>query len=106
MSNLPYLPFYVGEYLRETRHLTLEQHGAYVLLLLEYWWKSSLPDDDLQLARIVGVTPAKWQKLKPVLLDLFDDGWRHERIDEQIKKSQDKVKKAKESAEARWRKAA
>jgi uncharacterized protein YdaU (DUF1376 family) len=106
MSNLPYLPFYVGEYLRETRHLTLEQHGAYVLLLLEYWWKSCLPDDDVQLARIVGVSPAEWRKLKPALKGLFQDDWRHERIDKQIKKSKDKIKKARESAEARWSKAA
>ena len=77
-----------------------------MLLLLEYWWKSCLPDDDVQLARIVGVSPAEWRKLKPALKGLFQGDWRHERIDKQIKKSKDKIKKARESAEARWSKAA
>ena len=35
--NLPYLPIWIGDYLKETRHLSTEEHGAYLLLLFQYW---------------------------------------------------------------------
>ena len=85
---LPYMAIYVGDYIRDTRHLTTEQHGAYFLLLAEYWAKGGcLPDDDEQLARIVGLSPAKWRKIRPLIKAFFYDGWRHEVLDEQFAKS-------------------
>jgi uncharacterized protein YdaU (DUF1376 family) len=82
-DNLPYMPFFVGDYLKETRHLTLEEHGAYFHLIIEYWAKGCLADDDAQLARIVGISLAKWQKkMRPVMKALFPgDGWQHERLE-------------------------
>jgi len=32
-----WLPFYVGDYLSDTLGLTVEEHGAYFLLILAYW---------------------------------------------------------------------
>jgi uncharacterized protein YdaU (DUF1376 family) len=43
MSSLPYMPFFVGDHLRDTRHLTTEEQGAYLLLIFEYWTKGGLP---------------------------------------------------------------
>ena len=78
------MPLYCGDYLRDTRHLTTEQHGAYFLLILEYWAKGKLPDDDVQLARIVGLPLAKWLKMKSVMQDFFHDGWHHKRINKEL----------------------
>ena len=50
--SLPRMPLHVGDYLKETTHLDATLHGAYVLLIIDYWVKGSLPDDDVQLARI------------------------------------------------------
>jgi Protein of unknown function (DUF1376) len=50
MTARPWMPFYVGDYLRDTMHLTQAQHGAYVLLILHYWAHGGLPADDLRLA--------------------------------------------------------
>lgn len=65
MAELPFIPFYVGDYLADTRHLTAEQHGAYVLLLFAMWRADdcSIPGDARQLARIASVTPARWERI-------------------------------------------
>lgn len=102
-ENLPYMPFFVGDYLKDTRHLTLEEHGAYLHLIMEYWAKGCLPNDDAQLARIVGVPLPKWQKkMRPVMQALFYDGWRHESLDLQLVYAADRKKRAEKAANARW----
>lgn len=102
-EKLPYMPFFVGDYLKETRHLTLEEHGAYLHLLIEYWAKSCLPDDDAKLARIIGVSLAKWMKMRPVMVALFPDGgWRHEGLDKQLVYAADRKERARRAALARY----
>ena len=56
---------YWDAYLADTTHLTTEEHGAYMLLLAAMWRRNgSVPDDDKDNARILGLTPAKWRKVK------------------------------------------
>jgi uncharacterized protein YdaU (DUF1376 family) len=101
--NLPYLPFFIGDYLKETRHLTTEQHGAYLLLILEYWVKQgSLPDDDAQFARIVGLPVAKWRRMRPAIQAFFHGGWHHERMDAELAKASALTEKRRTAANARW----
>lgn len=70
MSKAPAMPMYWDAYLADTTHLTTEEHGAYMLLLAAMWRRNSwVPDDDKDNARIVGVTPAKWRKIKARLVD-------------------------------------
>ena len=72
LKNLPSMPFIVDRYMGDTRHLTLEEHGAYLLLLCEMWRNAAyIDDDDLSNSRILGVQPDDWQRLKLRLTPLL-----------------------------------
>lgn len=90
MSAPPYMPLYVADYLGDTRHLTTEQHGAYLLLLMAMWRAGgSLPSDDAKLARIVGLSAAKWARISGDVLEFFDlenDALTHGRVQKEIEK--------------------
>jgi uncharacterized protein YdaU (DUF1376 family) len=65
MSKAPAMPMYWDAYLADTTHLTTEEHGAYMLLIAAMWRRNgSVPNDDKDNARILGMTPAKWRKVK------------------------------------------
>lgn len=65
MSKLPSMPFLVERYIADTRHLSLEEHGAYLLLLFNMWQREGfLPDIDADNARLLGVPVKQWLKLK------------------------------------------
>ena len=50
---MPYIPLFVADYLADTSHLSTLEHGAYLLLIMNYWQRGeSLPCGDMQLARI------------------------------------------------------
>jgi uncharacterized protein YdaU (DUF1376 family) len=81
-----WMPLYVGDYLADTGHLNTEQHGAYLLLLMQYWRTGPLPNVDRQLAAIARVTRVHWDRfMAPVILPLFivgEDGrLTHKRVD-------------------------
>ena len=68
----PYMQFYVADYLGDTRHLTTEQHGAYLLLLMTMWRSDGvLADDPAKLARIAGLTVARWHKISADIMAFF-----------------------------------
>lgn len=67
-----YMQFYVADYLGDTRHLTTEQHGAYILLLMSMWRAGGyLPNDDKKLARLCGCTGSRWSKIRAEVMDFF-----------------------------------
>ena len=84
--NRPWMPLYVGDYLGDTGHLTTTQHGAYLLLMMHYWRKGELPDDDRQLSKITKLPLQTWCEYRPTLQDFFHEGWKHKRIDAELAK--------------------
>jgi uncharacterized protein YdaU (DUF1376 family) len=82
----PWMPLYVGDYLGDTGHLTTAQHGAYLLLMMHYWRKGELPDDDRQLSKITKLPLKTWCDYRALLQDFFHDGWRHKRIDAELER--------------------
>ncbi len=104
-----WMPFYVASYLADTLHLTTEQHGAYLLLILHYWRKGPPPDDDAILATITKLTPTRWKKNKKVLQNFFQIAngvLEHKRIETEritaLKNSELRSKKAQLAARERW----
>ena len=46
-----YYERHLGDYSKDTAHLTMLEDGAYLLLIMDYWTNGPLPDDDAALAR-------------------------------------------------------
>lgn len=97
----PWMPLYVADYLADTGHLTGAEHGAYLLLIMHYWANDGLPDDDERLARIARMSDKQWAKSKGIIAEFFEDGWKHNRIDDELAKAADISNKRRASAEER-----
>ena len=97
MSQAPSMPMYWDAYLADTTHLSTEEHGAYLLLLAAMWRRNgSVPDDDADNSRILGLTKAKWRKVKVRLSDflIISDGMiSQKKLQETWKNTQEKIEK-------------
>jgi uncharacterized protein YdaU (DUF1376 family) len=64
MAELPVLPLKTDALLADTTHMSAEEFGAYVRILIVMWrQKARLPDNATELARIAGVPLARWKKI-------------------------------------------
>lgn len=98
-----YYERHIGDYLKDTAHLSLLEHGIYTRLLDVYYTReSALPDD--QVARLIGAR-SKDEKdaLQAVLQEFFKlrEGMHvQDRCDREIARYSDKQTKARASAMA------
>jgi uncharacterized protein YdaU (DUF1376 family) len=79
-----WMPLYVTDYQRDTARLTVEEHGAYLLLIMDYWLNGPPPDDDRALMTLTKMTRQRWRHARKILAPFFcthDGVWRHKRID-------------------------
>ncbi|PVX77189.1 YdaU family protein [Paraburkholderia unamae] len=96
-----YYERYCGDYAKKTARLTLVQHGAYTLLLDEYYsTEQPLSDDFEELYRVCRAMSKAEQDAVRFVADRFfpigPDGLRHnERADEMIAKARPKMEAAK-----------
>lgn len=109
-----WMPLYIGDYLADTMHLTTEQHGAYLLLIMAYWKNGgALPSDDRKLMAICRLGADAWSMHKHTLASFFDldsdpELWIHVRAEKEMEKAGNNQEKrtlrAQKAAEARWSK--
>jgi len=96
MSNKFAMAFDPVAYKMDTAHLTTEQHGAYLLLLMTMWVnEGSVPSDEKKLAKIVGVTLKKWHAIGDDVMAFFEiegDKLVHHRITSDLESLAQKVK--------------
>ena len=110
MAVKPYMPFYTSEYMNDTAHLTMAEHGAYLLLIIHYWHtEKPLPDDDKKLAQICRTTLKGFRQIKLTVSLLFTqrgNTWVHKRIEKEIREYYEKVDAKRlggqKTAEKRW----
>lgn len=104
MAALPYMPLYVADYLGDAAHLTTLQHGAYLLLIMNYWQRGKpLPADDQKLARIAGMSRREWNANKAILRAFFyeeENTLVHRRVQAELAKVESKSLKSKKAAQA------
>ncbi|WP_297105188.1 DUF1376 domain-containing protein [uncultured Devosia sp.] len=91
MSERPFMQLYVSDFVGDTLHLSTEQIGAYMLLLMAMWNAGGkLPAEDAKLARVVRLSVKKWRAIAPDLMPFLDtDGvqiW-HNRLTKELQKS-------------------
>jgi uncharacterized protein YdaU (DUF1376 family) len=107
------MPFLVDKYLADTGHLSLEEHGAYCVLLFNMWkGGGSLADNDANLSRLLGVTPKAWKRLRErlaPLMECYGGLITQKRLQKQWNYAVEYSKQAKEkasfAAKRRWEKA-
>jgi uncharacterized protein YdaU (DUF1376 family) len=91
-----YYPFYVGDYARDTAHLSLAEHGAYRLLLdHQYSTEKPLPTDLEVLQRICrSSTPLERAAVESIANQFFPvgpDGRMNGRAARQIPKERERI---------------
>lgn len=105
-----FMPLFVADYMADTAHLSRDEDGGYLRLLMAYWRKGGpLVADDTALARIAKATPAEWRRLRPVLSQFFEerDGhWHNKRSDAELADAVERMRSKSEAgakgAAARW----
>jgi uncharacterized protein YdaU (DUF1376 family) len=108
-----WMPLYIADYLGDTLHLTTEQHGAYLLLLMAAWKRGgSLPDDQAQLAQIARMPIDRWQThAAAIVLPFFTQSHgtlMHGRVSTELEAARTNVERksraGKAGAAAKWQK--
>lgn len=92
------MQLYVSDYLADTAHLTAQQHGAYMLLLMNYWQRGkALDNSNERLSHVARLSPEEWAEAKPTLEEFFiveGNLWTHARVEDDLEKIREKSAKA------------
>ena len=100
-----YYERHIGDYLKDTAHLTLLEHGIYTRLMDVYYTREG-PIPAADVVRLIGARAKdEREALRAVLAEFFElvDGAHVQaRCDREIERFKDKQAKAKRSANARW----
>ncbi|WP_454864555.1 YdaU family protein [Pseudomonas rhizophila] len=108
MAALPYMQFYVADYLADTSHLTTEEHGAYMLLLFSYW-QTGKPLRIDRLSTIARIPNDRWTSVADTLSEFFhitETHWVQFRVESDLEAVNSKVQTASNAGKASARKKA
>ena len=98
-----YYRHHIGDFLKDTGHLSNDQMGVYLRMLWRYYLDEKPLKDDCESIAFAMRSDEKTVNL--ILRHFFvlqDDGWRHNRCDKEIADYHEKKGKAANSANARW----
>lgn len=100
-----WMPFYIGDYVRDTTGLSTKQHGCYLLLLMHYWVQKYLTDEMEELLMICRLQPEEKQELEKVLKRFFqhEDGrYVQKRIEQELQRAANIRERNQKNARSRW----
>jgi uncharacterized protein YdaU (DUF1376 family) len=83
-----FIAFYMGDYDRDTRHLSTLEHGAYFLLLKHCWVHGSIPVENSSRALIAQLSEQKWRTIRGKVNPFFDSEGRNKRATKEIEKAE------------------
>jgi uncharacterized protein YdaU (DUF1376 family) len=104
-----YYEHHLGDYAKDTAHLSMIEHGAYRILLDAYYTREvPLPTDRRACYKLARAQSKDERAAVDYVIEEFfivqETGIHHARCDAEIFRFKDKQAKAKRSAEARWNK--
>lgn len=109
MAALPYIQLYIADYLADTAHLSTIEHGAYLLLIFNYWQRGEAFNANDQrtlnkrLASVARLSIDDWENVKESLSDFFEISeteWKHCRIEKDLALVNSKSEKARMAGKA------
>jgi uncharacterized protein YdaU (DUF1376 family) len=106
-KTMHYYRHHIGDFLKDTGHLSNDQMGIYLRMLWKYYLDEKPLIDDCESIAFAMRSDEKTVHL--ILRHFFvlqNDGWRHNRCDKEIADYHEKKGKAVNSANARWSNAA
>jgi uncharacterized protein YdaU (DUF1376 family) len=110
MPTPPWMPVYVGDYLKDTSHLTTTEHGAYFLLLMFAWCHNGfVPESRRQCRGIAKLSEEEWKNSAPVIMAFFEKtekGYRQNRLSLELERAKSMINNrsfiGKLGAKKRW----
>ena len=94
---LPFMRFYCDDYLADTPHLSTQEHGAYMLIIMNYWRRQkAIPES--RVASIALLSTIEFESIRDTIAELFDiqNGvWTHKRIEAELKRVREESKRNK-----------
>jgi uncharacterized protein YdaU (DUF1376 family) len=100
--------FHIGDYRRDTGHLSVEEHGIYRMLLDElYLQETALSTEKNVWVRKLRLTKDQERLLDQVLSDFFiltENGYEHERVSAELSRIYDVSEQARANVNKRWEK--
>lgn len=104
------MPWYIGDYMRDTAHLSNAEHGSYMLMLAHAWLNDGrLPLGDDRLCRLARMNSEEWEYSRDVIMRFWtptESGYEQKRLSEELVRAKalqaQKSVAGKASAAKRW----
>lgn len=94
-------PHHIGDYLKDTSHLSLLEHGCYRRMIDVYYTREKPYQDAVEVCKLVGAKTAQERAtVGSLLADYFieePDGWHQRRCDQEIEVYQSKAEANREN---------
>ena len=110
MAELPYMPLWTDAYLSDTDHLSFEEHGIYLKLLMLMWRipGCQIPNDEGWICRRLRVSKTQFQEqVKPLMEEFLDNTGNYitsRRLQREFTASKNRSRQQSVRAKSRWNK--